>query len=287
MSFFQLFILSVVQGVTEWLPISSSGHVLLIAAMYGIVGNDEVLINAMAHVGTLFSILLYFRRDILDAIGGGFELIRFGADRSSGPLSRHAKLALHIILATPVAVAAGLGFALLSEGASQALRSLWVVIGTTLFFAVLLWWADVKGSSKKGAADMTSRDAFLIGATQAIAALLPGTSRSGITMTAARALGFSRIEAARFSMLIGVPLIIAGGAYAFLELATADAGSISLTLNDGLIVLGLSFLAGYVSIAGLMALLVRMSFLPFVIYRLCLGLALILASPIGFALIPA
>ena len=106
-------------------------------------------------------------------------------------------------------------------------------------------------------------------------------------MTAARAMGFSRTEAARFSMLIGAPLIAAGGAYAFYELLTAEAGTISLTLTDGLIVAVLSAISGYASIAILMKLLERMSFLPFVIYRLLLGGVLILASPLALNIISA
>lgn len=283
MSLLQLFILSVVQGVTEWLPISSSGHVLLVAAWFGLIGDDELLINAMAHLGTLGSILIYFRRDVARAFIGGFGLV--GLHKASAHQDR--ALALHILAATPVAVVAGVAFTFLPDTFAAALRSLWVVIAATIFFALLLWWADIKGKTTRLEADMTVIDAILIGATQAIAALIPGTSRSGITMTAARVRGFSRVEAARFSMLIGAPLIVASGAYAFMKLAAAEPGAITLTLQDGLIVAALSFVAGYISVAALMGLLQRMSFLPFVIYRLLLGAALILASPIGFGLIAA
>ncbi|MEO0884283.1 MAG: undecaprenyl-diphosphate phosphatase [Pseudomonadota bacterium] len=280
MSLFQLIVLSVVQGITEWLPISSSGHVLLVAAWFGLLGEDELLINAMAHIGTLGSVLLYFRKDVWRAIKGGLSLVGFKAD----PADR--RLALLILAATPIAVVIAAGFAVLPDEITLGLRSLWVVIGTTIGFGVLLWWADQRPGGK-GEADMSFFDATLIGASQAVAAILPGTSRSGITMTIARARGVTRPEAARFSMLIGIPIIAASGAYAFLELASAEAGVISLTLQDGLIVAALSFVAGYASIAVLMALLQRMSFLPFVIYRLALGAALLLASPVGLALIPA
>ena len=118
-------------------------------------------------------------------------------------------------------------------------------------------------------------------------ALVPGVSRSGITMTAARWFGYERVEAARFSMLIGAPILAASGAYAVLELVTAEAGDGLATLTDGLIVAGLSFVSGYVSIAVLMELLKRMSFLPFVIYRIFLAIALILASPLALNWISA
>ena len=125
---------------------------------------------------------------------------------------------------------------------------------------------------------MTLVHAFLIGATQAIAAIIPGTSRSGITMTAARALGYERAEAARFSMLIGAPILAAAGLYGMLGLMGEPAGG-AVTLQDGMIVAGVAFITGLASIAALMAILRRMSFLPFVLYRFALGLALILVSP--------
>jgi len=126
---------------------------------------------------------------------------------------------------------------------------------------------------------MQGRDAILIGATQAIAALLPGTSRSGITMTAARALGFERTEAARFSMLIGAPMLAAVGGYAFLKLAGESDTNGVATLTDGLTVAGLSFVSGFLSIWALMALLKKISFLPFVIYRVLLGAGLLIGAP--------
>ncbi|MEO1476115.1 MAG: undecaprenyl-diphosphate phosphatase [Pseudomonadota bacterium] len=280
MSLFQLILLSVVQGVTEWLPISSSGHVLLVAAWFGLVGEDELLINAMAHIGTLGSVLIYFWKDVWRAFRGALGLIGISAE----PADRH--LALLIIAATPIALIIAASFTLLPDEITLGLRSLWVVIATTVGFGLLLWWAD-RQIGLKAEGEMSLLDAALIGASQAIAAIMPGTSRSGITMTVARARGFSRPEAARFSMLIGIPIIAASGAYAFLELAGAEPGAISLSMQDGLLVAGLSFFAGYVSIAALMSLLQRMSFLPFVIYRLVLGAALLLASPVGLALIPA
>jgi len=285
MSLLQLLILSLVQGITEWLPISSSGHVLLIAGIFKTVGQDEILINAMAHLGTLLAVLAYFQKDVLRAIQGGFELVGIG--RKAAGLSANARLAILILASLPVAVIAGLAFTQLPETLQLGMRSLWVVIAATIIFALALWWADARPAGGKTQADMSVKDAALIGATQAIAALIPGTSRSGITMTAARAMGFSRIEAARFSMLIGAPLIAAGGAYAFYELLSADPEKISLSLSDGLIVAGLSAVSGYTSIAMLMKLLEKISFMPFVIYRLFLGGALILASPLALNIIAA
>ena len=279
MSLLQLFIIAIVQGLTEWLPISSSGHVLLAANYFTLEGRDELLINAVSNLGTLAAMLIYFRKDVIAAILGGFELL--GAATSSAPLSRGARLALCIIVATPFAVAAAIGYEVLMPETLQAhLRSVWTVAGATIGFGLLLWWADVAGAKHRTESDMTFTHAALIGATQAIAALIPGTSRSGITMTAARALGYERTEAARFSMLIGAPILAAAGLYGAYGLLDADTANSVVSLQDGLIVALIAFVSGIASIHVLMTLLKRMSFLPFVIYRLILGVGLLLAAPI-------
>lgn len=286
MSIIQLIIISLIQGITEWLPVSSSGHVLLASNLFGFGTRDELLINVMAHVGTLFAVLLYFWKDIFRAVQGGFELV--ASPVTHKPHSENARLAVLILVSIPVAVA--LIFAsevVLSDTIQENLRSVWTVAATTLIFGIALWWADTKAPNAKDIKEMSIVHAAIIGATQAVAAIFPGTSRSGITMTAARWFGYERVEAARFSMLIGAPILAASGAYAVLELVTAEAGDGLATLTDGLIVAGLSFVSGYVSIAVLMELLKRMSFLPFVIYRIFLAIALILASPLALNWISA
>ncbi len=279
MSLLQLAIIALLQGTTEWLPVSSSGHVLLAADFFQASPADELLINAVSNLGTLLAMLIYFRKDVLSAIGGGFELI--AAPVSKAPLSRGARLAAAVIVATPVAILVAFAYEkFLPEHMLESMRSIYVVAATTILFGALLWWADVKGDRDRKEEDMTMWHAFLIGATQAIAAILPGTSRSGITMTAARALGYDRTEAARFSMLIGAPILAAAGLYGAMGLLTADATETVLTIKDGLIVAGIAFVTGLASIWFLMSLLSRMSFLPFVLYRFALGAVLILGSPL-------
>eukprot|EP00903_Cladosiphon_okamuranus_P002850 g2848.t1 len=279
MSFLQLAIIAVIQGITEWLPISSSGHVLLAANVFTLEGRDELLINAVSNLGTLAAMLIYFRKDVVAATLGGFELI--GASIRKTELSRGANLALCIIVATPIALIAAIAHEMFVPETVQAqLRSVWTVAGATIGFGLLLWWADVAGGKERTEADMTLSHAIMIGATQAIAALIPGTSRSGITMTAARALGYERTEAARFSMLIGAPILAAAGLYGAMGLLDADAAGGVVTLQDGLIVAALAFVSGIASIHALMTLLKRMTFLPFVIYRLILGIGLIAAAPV-------
>lgn len=281
MSLIQLFVIAIIQGITEWLPISSSGHVMLAADWYGLEGRDQLAINAVSNLGTLAAMLVYFRNDVARAILGGFELL-IAPFKKSG-MSRNAKLALHIIVATPFTI---IGAALFMKFVSSEIQDTYfqtpyVVAATTIIFGIALWWADVRGEKTRGEEDMTIAHSFWIGATQLIAVLLPGTSRSGITMTAARAFGYARTEAARFSMLIGAPLFAAVSVFGLLELlgAEASAGDV-VTLQDGLIVAGVAFISGIISIAALMAILKRMSFLPFVLYRLVLGGLLLAASPL-------
>ena len=279
MSLLQLAIIALLQGTTEWLPVSSSGHVLLAAGFFEASPGDELLINAVSNLGTLLAMLIYFRKDVTSAIAGGFELV--AAPVSKSPLSKGARLAAAVIVATPVAVLVAFAYEkFLPESMLESMRSIYVVAATTIIFGALLWWADVKGARDRREEDMTMWHAFLIGATQAIAAILPGTSRSGITMTAARAFGYDRTEAARFSMLIGAPILAATGLYGAMGLVTADATETVLTLKDGLIVASIAFITGLASIWFLMSLLSRMSFLPFVLYRFALGAVLILGSPL-------
>ncbi|KJS24174.1 MAG: UDP-diphosphatase [Hyphomonadaceae bacterium BRH_c29] len=280
MSLLQLAIIAILQGITEWLPISSSAHVLLASDTFGVTGRDELLINAVSNLGTLAAMLIYFRKDVGMAIVGGFELI--GAPVTKKPLSQGARLAACVIVATPIALIAALLYeAVLPQEMQDSLRSVYTVAGATIVFGALLWWADVAGPRVRKEEDMTLAHAALIGATQAIAAIIPGTSRSGITMTAARALGYERTEAARISMLIGAPILAAAGLYGAYGLFSGDSdGSGVLTLQDGMVVAAIAFITGLASIWGLMALLRRMSFLPFVLYRFLLGAVLLLGSPL-------
>ena len=279
MSLLQLAIIATLQGLTEWLPISSSGHVLLASDFFGVTGRDELLINAVSNLGTLAAMLIYFRKDIARLLIGVLELVM--SPRSKMPLSPAARLVVCVIVATPVALAAGLLYEVaLPESVQDAMRSVYVVAGATIIFGALLWWADVAGPRTRKEDDMTIAHAALIGATQAIAAIIPGTSRSGITMTAARFLGYERTEAARVSMLIGAPILAAAGLYGAYGLFTADADSGAvLTFDDGMIVAVIAFVTGLASIWFLMSLLKRMSFLPFVLYRFLLGALLLLGSP--------
>jgi len=265
MSWLQLIFLALIQGLTEFLPISSSAHLILPSKLLG-WPDQGPLIDVMAHFGSLFAVLLYFRRDVVDILRGGIDLLK-------RKLNQNSALALNLILSTPPALIAG--FILAATGADDAIRLLPIIAFTTIFFGVLLWLSDVKAKADKSVTDLTWRGAIILGLSQSLA-LIPGTSRSGITMTAGRTLGLSREASARFSMLMSLPIIGAGGLYALLKLVSADASEQTATLFNGLVVAGLSFLAAYTCIALFMKWVGRIGFFPFMLYRLALGAGLLL-----------
>ena len=258
----QLILLALIQGLTEFLPISSSAHLILFPALTG-YEDQGALIDVAAHLGSLGAVLLYFRRDTAALARGGVDTLRFRA-------TQDRKLFLMIAAATiPTLLAAG---ALVALDATEAMRETYVIALSTIVFGLTLYAADKFGPRRRGVEDMTWRSTLWIGLAQVLAVLFPGTSRSGITITAARALGFTRPEAARYSMLMAIPTILAFGMFSFLQLFSE--GSTGQT-SDALIVAGLSFVSAYGAIYVFMKLLERISLTPFVIYRLVLGFGLL------------
>ncbi len=265
MPILHLLILALVQGITEFLPISSSGHLILAWAVFdaeglpGLAQTDahRLVIDIAVHVGTLGAVCLYFWRDLSGAIAGFFKLLSGGR----GPMPR---LALALIIGTlPVVV---VGF-LAKDLVAGSLRSIEIIAWTTFGFGLLLYFADRIGLTVRRLEHITVVQALIIGLAQVLA-LVPGTSRSGITMTAARFLGYERQEAARFSLLLSIPTILGAGTLAGLDLAKAEDAQLTA---DALIAAGLSFVMALIAIAAMMAWLKRFSFTPFVWYRL--GLA--------------
>ncbi len=261
MTLIQIITLALVQGFTEFLPISSSAHLILVPIATG--WQDQGLAFDIAvHVGTLSAVMLYFKK----------EVKAMAVDWSMSCVKRkrvgESRLAWAVIFGTLPVMIAGLLF---SDIVDSTLRSPMVIAYTTIGFGVLLWLADVKGSQQRDEHSLSWRDILIIGLAQAIA-LIPGTSRSGITMTAALLLGLSRSAAARFSFLLSIPAILASGSYKSLQLI--QNGHV---VNWGEIFLGvlLSGLIAYACIHVFLAFLERVGMMPFVIYRFVLGAILI------------
>ncbi|MEL6690008.1 MAG: undecaprenyl-diphosphate phosphatase [Pseudomonadota bacterium] len=260
MPLFHLILVALIQGVTEFLPVSSSGHLVLLPVLTG-YEDQGLVIDVAAHVGTLLAVVLYFWSDVRLALGGLGRLLRGKID------SQGAWLALCLIIATVPVVLVGLIFSL--TGLSDALRSVEVIAWTMILFGVVLYVADQRASLTKTQAHLSLKDALKLGLWQAVA-LIPGTSRSGITITGALTLGYTREDGARIAMLMSIPTIIASGV-----LSGADAIGSDVALRDVAIVIGLSFLAALAALALMMRLLKTVSFTPYVIYRIALGVMLL------------
>lgn len=268
----QIVTLALVQGLTEFLPISSSGHLNLVHLLT--TWNDEgPLMDVAVHVGTLFAVLAYLWRDVAMLLRGLGHLLR-------GRTTPQARLLLLLILASlPVF---GAGYIFLKTGLIYSLRTIEVIAWTNLVFAFVLWLSDAFGLTIRRVEHTTTSDALLIGISQVIS-LVPGASRSGVTMTMARFLGYERTDAARFSMLLSIPTIAGLGIVTAYELASS--GNLDLQADAGFAA-ALSFAAAIVSIWFMMAILRRTTMLVFILYRIALG-AFLLAIVYGFIIIPA
>lgn len=260
MDFLQLLFLALVQGITEFLPISSSAHLILVPALTG-WSDQGLMIDVALHVGTLAAVMTYFWRETLRMTEGSLSLAR-------GRLDSGSRLLLLVIIGTlPVVVA---GFSL-RDLVSGEFRNPALIAGTTIGFGVVLYLADRLGQRQAVMDGMSWRHALLIGLAQCLA-LVPGTSRSGITITAALFLGYQRAEAARFSLLLSIPTTAAAGLLMGRELWKS--GDLALQGN-AILAAFFAFMAAWLAIGGMMAWLRQASFTPFVIYRLALGLVLL------------
>ena len=256
-SYWQAVVLALVQGVTEMLPISSSGHLILVPRFFG--WQDQGLaFDAAMHVGTLLAVVLYFYRDLWNMATAGLASVFRGRHTPD------SRLAWAVLLGTvPVAVAG----VLLKDTIEHVFRNPLLVAGNLALFGVLLWWADRTGRRRRQLQQMDLRDGLLIGLAQALA-LVPGTSRSGITMTAGLALGLTREAAARFSFLLSVPAVAAAGLLAVKDFIERPGEH---TVGPLAVAVGVSAVTGMLSIHFLLRFIQRVGMAPFLWYRLALA----------------
>ena len=262
MPLIQLIVLALIQGITEFLPVSSSAHLILAPLAVKDWADQGPLIDVAAHVGSLFAVLAYFRSETGTLFRGGLDTLTFKATENR---------TLFLMIAAATAPILVIGGAVAALGLLDDLRSPTVIGLAFIVFGILLWHGDRRPEGKTDLKHLSWRDAMIIGAAQ-VFAIVPGSSRSGVTMTAARYLGWSRTESARFSMLIAIPTISASGCFAALALFSDGAQE---SLAAAAIVAGLSFVSALAAIAVFMRLTRVMSFTPFVIYRIVLGVILI------------
>ncbi|MEM9641553.1 MAG: undecaprenyl-diphosphate phosphatase [Pseudomonadota bacterium] len=262
MAFYHIVVLALIQGLTEFLPISSSAHLVLWHQWAGETGNDLQL-DIAVHLGTLVAVILYFRTEVGLAARGFIRLLRFDLT------TYETHLALCLIVATiPVVF---FGAILAVTGWANSLRSLAVIGWAMILFGLLLWWMDRRGAEGRSAQSWTLRDAVIMGIWQALA-LIPGTSRSGAAITGGLAQGYTREAAARIAMLMSIPTILASGALLSLDVLSSGNLAVGIEL---LVAAGLAFLAGLAALALMMRLLRSVSYTPYVVYRVVLGVILL------------
>lgn len=256
----QAVVLALIQGLTEFLPVSSSAHLILPSQVLG-WPDQGVAFDVAVHLGTLMAVVAYFFADIRRVVAGTFTGMQ------QRQVNADVQLGINVVIATIPAVIIG---GLFSDFIEDNLRSSFVIACTTIIFGLLLWASDNTKHLNKEESAITWRIALLIGFAQALA-LIPGTSRSGITMTAALFLGFTRSVSARFSLLLSIPIILAAGTLETLKLVQST-GPVNWTLMG--IGIAVSASSAFLCIHLFLKWLERIGMLPFVIYRMLLGVTL-------------
>ncbi len=261
MNLIQIAVLALLQGLTEFLPISSSAHLILTPRLLG-YPDQGLAFDLAVHLGTLLAVLIYFRHTIWEVLRDWFASLP-----ASGRATANSRLGWQILLATLPVMAIGV---LVKDLVEHQLRAPLVIATTTVLFGAALLWADKGFRHHRPLAAMSFRDALIVGVAQALA-LIPGTSRSGITMTAALMLGYSRQAAARFSFLLAIPTILASVVWVGKDLVTEPAPVDWTALGLGVL---LSFVAALTVVHLFLKFIERMGMAPFAWYRFALGAVL-------------
>ena len=269
---FDAIILGIVQGFTEFLPISSSAHLRIIGEFLPSAEDPGATFTAITQIGTELAVLVYFWKRIVRIVGQWFRSLTGAVPRND----TDARMGWIVIIGTiPIGV---LGF-LFQDVIRDTFRNLWLVAIVLIVFGLLLGAADALGRRTREESDLTYRDGLLLGLAQSLA-LIPGVSRSGATTTMGLALGFTRTAAAEVAFLLAVPAVFGSGLYELIH-AIREPGSAVFTGVETAVATGIAFVVGLAVIAFLMQYLKRGSFLPFVIYRVVLGIVLIILLSLG------
>jgi undecaprenyl-diphosphatase len=262
MGWFEAIVLGIVQGLTEFLPISSSAHLRLVGEAFG-WDDPGAAFTAITQIGTEAAVLLYFRHDIARIIGAWVSSL-FRSERRGDPDARMGWL---IIVGSIPIVVLGLLF---QDQIETTLRDLRIVATALIVFSLILYWADRVGAKKRELGDLTVPQGIIYGLAQAMA-LIPGVSRSGGTITAGLFLGYTRSAAARYSFLLAIPAVLGSGFFQAYEALTGDVEGAGVAWGPTILATVLAFGVGLAVIAWLLRYLAHGSFVPFVVYRIALG----------------
>lgn len=260
----QAVVLGAVEGVTEFLPVSSTGHLKIVEGLMNIPVDDDAVVgfSAVIQVGAIAAVLVYFFKDIVRIVSAWGR----GLVNKEERYHHDYKFAWWVIAATVPIVIVGLAAKPLIEG---PLASLWVVAGSLIVGSGVMWAADQMGRHKRGEDDTSFKDAMLVGSSQILALLFPGFSRSGATMSTALILDLDRVAATRLSFFLGIPALTGAGIYELKDALRTGVGAAPLAVGTGV-----SFVVAYGSIAWLLKFVAKHSFNAFVVYRLVVGLLL-------------
>jgi undecaprenyl-diphosphatase len=273
---FEAIFLGALQGLTEFLPISSSAHIRIAGVFFGTAEDPGARFTAITQIGTELAVLIFFRNDIKQIISAWFRQITKRPAMSSTEKSDARMGWLIIVGSLPIAVLGYLG----KDVIRNDFRSLWLIASTLIIFGVILGIADKYGNSNRDLSNLSVRDGLLYGFAQSLA-LIPGVSRSGATIAMGRFLGYSRQAALRYSFLLALPAVFGSGFYE-LKGALANGGDTgTFTISETLLATGIAFVIGYAVIAWLLKFVSTKSFAPFIIYRIALGSLLLVLLATG------
>jgi undecaprenyl-diphosphatase len=273
---FEALFLGALQGLTEFLPISSSAHIRIAGALFGTAEDPGARFTAITQIGTELAVLIFFRNDIKQIISAWFRQVTRRPTTSSTEKSDARMGWLIIVGSLPIAILGYLG----QDVISNDFRSLWLIAITLIIFGVILGIADKYGKSQRDLTSLSVRDGVLYGFAQSLA-LIPGVSRSGATIAMGRFLGYNRQAALRYSFLLAVPAVFGSGFYE-LKGAISQGGDTGVfTMAETLLATGIAFVIGYAVIAWLLKFVSTKSFAPFIIYRIALGSLLLILLATG------
>jgi undecaprenyl-diphosphatase len=273
---FEALFLGALQGLTEFLPISSSAHIRIAGELFGTAEDPGARFTAITQIGTELAVLIFFRNDIKQIISAWFRQITKRPAMSSSEKSDAQMGWLIIVGSLPIAILGYLG----QDVISNDFRSLWLIASTLIIFGVILGIADKYGNSNRDLSNLSVRDGLLYGFAQSLA-LIPGVSRSGATIAMGRFLGYNRQAALRYSFLLAVPAVFGSGFYE-LKGAISQGGNTGVfTMAETLLATGIAFVIGYAVISWLLKFVSTKSFAPFIIYRIALGSLLLILLATG------
>lgn len=263
---FSAIFLGIVQGLTEFLPISSSAHIRIVGEFMNKAQDPGARFTAITQIGTELAVLIFFRNDIKAIAVSWVKQVLLRAELSAEGKGQARMGWLIIVGSLPIVILGYLGKDIITND----LRSLWLIASVMIIFGLILGFADKVGKSERTLDQLNSKHGILYGAAQALA-LVPGVSRSGATIAIGRFLGYTREAALRYSFLLALPAVFGSGLYELKDAFSSDAAPNVFSIPETLVATGVAFVIGYIVIAWLLKFVSTKSFRPFIIYRVALG----------------